>query len=138
MALIEELETVEMDVFRTIRWMFSWVFFVKLKEKENLPLSKRLFDATIILIGIIFFWTMYIGNIIYTLRYLTKDFANALLAVFVTCALTTGTNSFIVGILNRRRLNELLGKFEEIYAESRSNIHLAFDDENMRNFYFLR
>lgn len=138
MALIEELETVEMDVFRTIRWMFSWVFFVKLKEKENLPLSKRLFDATIILIGIIFFWTMYIGNIIYTLRYLTKDFANALLAVFVTCALTAGTNSFIVGILNRRRLNELLGKFEEIYAESRSNIHLAFDDENMRNFYFLR
>lgn len=81
---------------------------------------------------------MYIGNIIYTLRYLTKDFANALLAVFVTCALTAGTNSFIVGILNRRRLNELLGKFEEIYAESRSNIHLAFDDENMRNFYFLR
>lgn len=119
MALIEELEAVEMDVFRTIRWMFSWVFFVKLKEKENLPLSKRLFDATIILIGIIFFWTMYIGNIIYILRYLTKDFANALLAVFVTCALTTGTNSFIVGILNRRRLNELLGKFEEIYAESR-------------------
>lgn len=136
MALIEKIEAVEMDVFKTIRWMLSWLFMVKLKENENRAAKEKLYGAVIIAIGIIFFWTMYIGNIIYILRYLTKDFANALLAVFVTCALTTGTNTFIVGILFRHRLNELFAKFEEIYAESRLNIHLTVNDENMKKFFF--
>lgn len=100
-----------MEVFATIRWMFYWLFIVKLKKKTST-------DYTIIVIGIFFYWTMYIGNIIYIIKYLTKDFANALLAVFVTCALTTGTNSFIVGTVFRDRFNGLLVKFEEIYAES--------------------
>lgn len=100
-----------MEVFATIRWMFSWLFIVKLRNKTSV-------DYTIIAIGVIFYWTMYIGNIIYIIKYLTKDFANALLAVFVTCALTTGTNSFIVGTVFRERFNGLLVKFEEIYADS--------------------
>lgn len=97
--------------------MFYWLFIVKLREKS-------LTDYVIIAIGVLFYWTMYIGNIIYIIKYLTKDFANALLAVFVTCALTTGTNSFIVGTVYRTRFNGLLEKFEEIYAESTVKIEL--------------
>lgn len=99
--------------------MFSWLFIVKLEETENAAFLKKCIDWTIIMIGVVFFWTMYIGNIIYILRYLTKEFANALLAVFVTCALTTGTNTFVVGIFSRKRINKLLEKFEDIYARSK-------------------
>lgn len=100
-----------MEVFGICRWMFSWLFIV--------PRKKSLVDYLIILIGISFYWTMYIGNAIYIVKYLTSDLANALLSVFVACALTTGLNSLIVGTLMKKRLNELLRKFEELYATSK-------------------
>lgn len=104
-----ELET-EKLTFKTSRWGFSWLFIVPNKKTRN--------DYIIIAIGITFYWTMYIGNLIYIIKYLRSDLASALLSVFVSCALTTGLNSFIVGTLTKKRLNELLMKFEELYTSS--------------------
>lgn len=117
-----------MHVFASIRWMFSWLFIVKLRDKENVEIPKKLSDWIIITIGIFFFLTMYIGNLIYVSRYLTKDFANALLAVFVSCALTTGVNTFVVGTFSRKRINKLLQNIDGIYTKSEVSLTILINN----------